>query len=79
MKNKTNIDPGMLFEGLCPYCGSDRCRVSKTMKPIRICYCQDCHKDWRSITTNLLCDDALMIVAEIMAKKTELMMKYPFL
>ena len=73
------IDPVTLFEGLCPFCGSDKTRVSKTKKPTRVNYCQDCNKQWYSLTINQLCDDALQIVADIQRQKRELDRGYPFL
>ncbi len=74
------FDGNTLFDiGLCPVCGSDKCKVSKTMKPMRKLYCQECNVEWSTITINLFEPDALEQVARIAKAKAEMDEKYPFL
>nr|WP_319493469.1 hypothetical protein [uncultured Desulfobacter sp.] len=69
LKNEEFVDYETLFEcGMCPSCGSDETRVIRTHKPIRGMYCDNCGKDWDTVTINLMDPDALQVAADIQKK-----------
>ncbi len=78
--NNFLYDGNILFDtGLCPSCGSSKCRIEKTTKPTRKKYCQVCKAEWKTITINLWDPQALEKAAALSKQFLKMKQHYPFL